>query len=256
MKKLLQKRRINEFIIFLSYIFLPKNKNKKVVIFAQGRTGSTVLEKLLDSTGYFSSNGEILGASWILFPYMYVEGLSKLKSNNNFLFHVKIYHLNRDRRFKVNPEKFLRKLHKNGWTIIYLKRENKLNHVISTWLAEQRNLYHLTNNASTINKPSIIDKTPTEVLNGIKQRKYFDEQEQEVLKNIPHIKIVYEKDLQSPEVHQKTVNKILNKLNLPPKKASTSLKKIVTKKQSEILKNYDEICEVLKKEGFDNYIEN
>ena len=35
-------------------------EKRRVVIFAQGRTGSTLLEDILCSSGYFSANGELL----------------------------------------------------------------------------------------------------------------------------------------------------------------------------------------------------
>ena len=51
----------------------------RVVIFAQGRTGSTLLESLLCSTGHFFKNGELLnndtGKNEIIFPTQYIRGL-------------------------------------------------------------------------------------------------------------------------------------------------------------------------------------
>ncbi len=44
-------------------VFSPAPKTQRVLIFAQGRTGSTVLESLLVSTRRFEERGEMLGAN-------------------------------------------------------------------------------------------------------------------------------------------------------------------------------------------------
>ena len=100
----------------------------RAVIFAQGRTGSTLLESLLCSTGHFFKNGELLnndtGKNEIIFPTQYIRGLSKWESDSNFIFHVKIYQLTRDRKRPVDPTTFMETLCKEGFKVIYLRRNN------------------------------------------------------------------------------------------------------------------------------------
>ena len=126
-----------------------KRKNssqKKVVIFGQGRTGSTLLESLISSTGYFDGSGELLAPTGkeIKYPYYYISGLSK--KSKNFLFHLKVYHLGRDREKPVDAKNFIKKLYKDGWYIIFLERQNVINHAFSNVIAEQRKSYHRTTN--------------------------------------------------------------------------------------------------------------
>lgn len=105
------------FSYILNYVKKPKRSSSvRVVIFAQGRTGSTLLENLLCSTGYFRQNGELLNTSRgeVLFPLQFVNEISKWKPQENFIFHVKIYQLTRDRKRPLDPAFFLETLYKDG----------------------------------------------------------------------------------------------------------------------------------------------
>jgi len=103
------KHRRRELMAYLfNYISFAPPDSVRVVIFAQGRTGSTLLESLLCSSGHFKQHGELLEVSEgkILFPIHYIRGLSRWKSNENFIFHVKVYQLTRDRKRPVDPAPF------------------------------------------------------------------------------------------------------------------------------------------------------
>jgi LPS sulfotransferase NodH len=135
-----------EWLAYLAFYLNPYPPEQiRIVLFAQGRTGSTLLENLICSTNQFQENGELL--SWrnspfkrrFLLPYQYVCGLAKL-SKKNFIFHVKLYHLTEEQ--KIEPSFFLQKLAEAGWKIIYLHRENRVMHVISNFLAKKRQGYH------------------------------------------------------------------------------------------------------------------
>ncbi len=102
-----------EMISYYCYLFKKTPDSQiRVVIFAQGRTGSTLLEDLICSSGHFERNGELLNVNKgeILYPLPFILGLSRRKPNENFIFHVKIYQLKRDRRNPVDPAYFLNKL--------------------------------------------------------------------------------------------------------------------------------------------------
>lgn len=127
---------------YLAHYFLPKKKGIRVVIFAQGRTGSTLLESLICSTKHFKKGGELLGShgTRVKFPFQYISGLSRLAKKKNFIFHLKIYHLLRDRKDPIDPGLFLRRLQADGWEIVFLRRTNKLNHVLSNMIRVERGM--------------------------------------------------------------------------------------------------------------------
>ena len=122
----------------------PARGQVRAIIFAQGRTGSTLLENLLASTGHFAAQGEILScdAHEVKAPLAYVRAAAKRTAPRNVACHVKVYHLTRDRRRPVDPARFLRALHAEGWTIIQLRRRDILRHGLSTLVAEARGDFH------------------------------------------------------------------------------------------------------------------
>ncbi|MCP4553420.1 MAG: hypothetical protein GY834_15575, partial [Bacteroidetes bacterium] len=123
--------RIDRVVCYLFYFISLKRKDSlKVVIFAQGRTGSTLLEGLICSTGYIKEGGEQFRKSGIntKYPYEFITGFSNRFFVKRVIFHLKPHHLTKKRDKEYDPALFLQKLQKDGWKIIYLQRENKLNH--------------------------------------------------------------------------------------------------------------------------------
>jgi LPS sulfotransferase NodH len=233
-----------------------KPKQKKVIIFAQGRTGSTLLESLLSSTGCFESNGELLGhgmSKSIRFPLKYVLGKSKQSSSvKHFIFHLKIYHLIKDREKAVDPKWFLKELSDKGWFIIYLKRQNKLRHVLSTHTVKHRKGYHKT---SLSEKTTSFEVDVNEIVNSIKGRIEYDNLEKEAIKDLNVLELGYETHLQNSNVHQKTVDMILDFLNLKSNvSVSTNLKRINTIPINHLVSNYDSLHIALKNNDMLNYL--
>lgn len=242
-------------VAYLSYYLkIRKNNATRVMIFAQGRTGSTLLEDLLCSTSYFNKRGEILAAgtgSKIKYPYQYVNGLSKIRPNKNFIFHVKIYQLT-DRKRKVNPEDFLRRMEKKGWKIIYLKRLNKLNQVISYEISVIRKSHQKYDDK---NEEFSIRLDPVSVKNRIERRMNFERSEDEILENMDCLRLVYEDDLLNSNNHQDTVNRILDYIGLERRPCFTKLRKVNKSKQKDVIENYDEVINYLKEHKMLNFVE-
>lgn len=234
---------VEELNAYLNYYRFRNNHSTiKVIIFGQGRSGSTLLENLLASTGYFEERGELLGPrpNEIKNPYKYILGLAK--SSNNFLFHLKIYHLTRDRQNKKDCKVFLEKLYRDGWKIIFLDRRNKIEQTLSTHIAQHTQTYHKLN--VEIEKPLIkidIERFQREV----RERDQFRKEELEALSNIKYLQIYYEEDLKSNQNHQQTVDKILDFLNLERRPSSTNYHRINTYDSREIIINYDEFKEMV-----------
>lgn len=198
----------------LSYSF-SKNKDDrlKVLIFGQGRSGSTLLESLICSTGYFEKQGEILNKRYGEFkdPAKYVMGRARLSRSNSFICHVKIYHLTTDRKKPVSPEDFIKSLIDDGWKIIYLNRKNKVKQTLSNQVAKLRGSYHKFDDSK---EQYQITVDCQKFVQQIQYRYEYDEQEQQCLSGIPHYTVIYEDDLENGQNHQKTVDGILDFLAL------------------------------------------
>lgn len=232
-----------EILSYLSLLIKKKPKSIRVLIFAQGRTGSTLLESLLDSTGYFHGKGEVLGAlnESVIFPVAYIKGLARRFSNENIVCHVKIYQLDKDRiehgAKPADPKLFLEELNRDGWHIIALNRADKFDHYISGCIARARGSYHKFDDQS---EPLTISIDRSELTAGIRNRERLDREEKVALAGVPHLAIGYEKDLSTPELQQATLDRILCWLRLEPRPAHTKLRKINSNSGADLIANYEQ----------------
>lgn len=239
--------------ILAGFLF-PDTKKVKLLIFAQGRSGSTLLESLLCSTGYFSKQGEPLGIynHVLAQPSRFLMGFAKLKKGQNFLCHTKIYHLITPEVTFENPEKFVRTLHRKGWKVIFLERENTARQVISSHIADHRKVWHRVNEKEDHFEFTLdLGEFEKEVV----QRLEFLKQENQIVAQIPHLKLSYEQDLLDLDKQAETTAKVLAFVGLPPKPASTHLRKTTERKLSDVLTNYREYKELLHKKGWDRFLD-
>lgn len=248
--------RYQEATNYLANFILPVPSNQvRLMIFGQGRTGSTLLESLLCSTGYFREHGELLDPAQgeVLYPIQYIRGLSKRKARENLIFHVKIYQLARDRKSPVDPAVFLETLYKkDGWKVIYLQRKNKVMHALSNLIAKHRGNYHKLSDDKEEFK---IVVNCEKFVKRVNERFYFEKAEKKALANVEYHEVVYEEDLEKSDTHQNTVDRILTYLSLDNRKATTEYRKINTQSPKDLIVNYDEFVDCVVKQGWQEFLE-
>jgi len=246
--------RVSEFIAYIAYYLLPapRKPHLKVVIFGQGRTGSTLLESLLTSNNLLKPRGEILSNVMIevLWPLKFVEGRYKLE-NSNFIFHLKFYQLTYKRKKQLNPTKVIHRLYQNGWKIIYLRRENKVMHAISNIVAQNRGAYHKHDSSQeqlrfNVDLPKLEQYVKNRTLNA--------EIEPEMVKGLDFVEVIYERDLENASNHQQTADRVFEFLGLPSSPVKTSHKKVNSKNLRDIFLNYDEFLACAEKNGWTYYL--
>ncbi|MDN3204709.1 hypothetical protein [Algoriphagus sediminis] len=247
------RHKLNVAYLNLRSVLPPKNQNVKVVIYGQGRSGSTLLESLISSSGYFEEQGEIIRPYRRILgsPLAFVKGFANHYYKENFIFHVKDYQLSDEGLELIDPREFLHKLYKEGWKIVYLNRKNILRQSISKQIANQRNLFH-QHNDQNIEKSYQIDLEELEY--EIQLRMDYLKKERENLEGLKYEEVCYEEDLLDPRMHQKTINRLLDHFGLGPKKVSTSLKRTGKKPLEKQIKNYAEMVSFLKEKGWDYYL--
>jgi LPS sulfotransferase NodH len=218
----------------------PGTETKKILIFAQGRSGTTLFESLMCSTGYFTGYHEVLNTVTreVMWPTKYVRGLGRQTGKENIIIHVKPEHLGRARKRPVDAESFLKALHKDGWYFVHIERSDLLKQIISKYLAKARGSYHKTDEAA---EKISIHIPPEELLAQYQKRKSLLADEKAILAGFPHFQICYDTDLEKSGQHQKTVNRILNELGLPSQQVSTKLRKINAAATSDFLSNFEEL---------------
>jgi len=250
-------RYLSFYLNFLIF-WLPRPRTK-FIIFAQGRSGSTLLVDLLNSHPDIHCDDEILNVKAyhkIRFIKLYIKARSmvtKLNKKSVYGFHVKIYQLTDDHLI-LNPARFLKQLCSDGWIILYLKRNNILRQAVSNELAMQRRIYHLTkkDGGKKLGKVSVDCER---ILKMAEKRKDLLCQELEVLKDISHLTIEYEKDLLKEENHQKTADKIFQYLGLSSVQIDTSLSRTGKDNLDEVIENYVEFKNVIGKSEFAAYLD-
>ena len=230
------------------------NQPLRVVIFGQGRTGSTLLEDLLCSACDFRSKGELLTTARreVASPLRFVRGVAAWRRKKRLIFHVKPEHLTRNRKRPVDPAAFMEALHAEGWKILHLRRRNKVRHCLSGFVAQYRGHYHT------------LDSEPDDVRLRIDCQKFVrkmkvrlgaDEIERASLANVPYHEVIYEDDLERAESHQATVDRVLAYLALPPGTTSTRHRRNNPQTPPELIVNYDEFIACLTRHGWQTYID-
>ncbi|MEM7702575.1 MAG: hypothetical protein AAF251_11610 [Pseudomonadota bacterium] len=236
---------------YWSYLTSGSAPSKKVLIWAQGRTGSTVFENLLASTGYFSQTGELLSREYdnvkVRYPIAFLKGTSRFAPHENFVCHVKIYQLLEDRKRQgcapVEPAEFLQSLKEDGWQFVYVRRRDKFQHFLSGELAKARGAYHKFD-AQPEDFTIRLERDRIET--AIARRNRWDQREQAALENIEYFPVVYEDNLSSVEAQKETIRRVLEFLDLPYREPKTRMKKINSRGPHEIIENYAEVQDWLK----------
>jgi LPS sulfotransferase NodH len=227
-------------------IFWSNYPEKKFLIFAEGRGGSSLLVDLLNSHPDIYCDGEIFNAESngkIWFPRLYLESrtrVTRLAKKSVYGFKVKYTQLVLHQEFKKD---FIKTLHNSGWKIIYLKRNNYLKATISTILAEKRGFYH--QKGIKLNNLEKIKINVEELYQKAKGRERSAKLEEDWLIGTDYHFVIYENDLLNPDMHQRTANKIFQFLEIPNSEISTNFKKVSTGDLSLDIENFDEVKDYL-----------
>jgi len=240
----------------LAYLpFWPAPANK-FVVFGQGRTGSTLLVDLLNSSDDIHCDREIFNVfhftgEKIRNPLSYVIGRSKRFSDKVYGFKVKIYQLKEDHKVHSIRD-FLSGLEAQGYRIIYLSRENVLQHAYSNVKRALTGVTHVRDEGPSKGK---IRLPVSDFMSEISLRLRFRTEELEVLKGFTYLHLSYERDLLQGEVHLNTINTVRKYLGLKSvNEVKSRYHKITDKSLAEEIANYDEVVAALQEAKLDSYI--
>lgn len=208
--------------------------DQRFVIFAQGRSGSTLLADLLNSHPRIYCADEPL--TWTRRdPARYAAACSVGHRGDTYGFKVKIYQLTDAQQ--VDPGVFLQRMVADGWRVIHLQRRNVLRQALSAVVAEQRQVYHQFDSSG----PAPVRIDPPELLARTAQRVAFCRHEAEALEGIDHLALVYEDDLLDPATQQGAASRVFSYLGLEDVPASTELRKIADRSLQRVVANADEV---------------
>ena len=111
---------------------------RRFVVYGTGRSGSSLLVTLLDGNPAVKCAGELL-RPWHVAPHSYLVRHARQSQTLAWGFKLLDYHVaevhHRDRA------RFLRRLHRDGFSIIYLERERHFPQAISHMVASMRDVW-------------------------------------------------------------------------------------------------------------------
>lgn len=213
----------------------------KFMIFAQGRTGSTLLTSLLDSHPDILCDREIFYYPK-LFPYAYAERRARASGAAAYGFKVKIYQL--PHMFGVTAPQFLDRFEEMGYKIIYLQRKNIVLHSFSNEFAMETKAHHFKAGDKERNVRFAIP--PDRFLRSCTFRLNVLQDELRNLEGRDYLNITYEDDLQPKAGTWDALSeKIIPFLGVTPGKLSTPIRKSVQKPPSAYLENVEALHDAL-----------
>ncbi len=225
---------------------------KNVLIFGQGRSGTTLFENLMISTGHFTGRHEVLNTVTreVLRPTPFVRGLGRLTPGQNVILHIKPEHLGRARRKRgpVDARAFLEAMIADGWNIVHIQRRDILRQLMSKYLAKARGAYHKTDDTE---EEIRIEVPEAEFIAQYERRRGLLAQEDALLEALPNLRLSYEEHLEQPEAHQRTIDATLAGLGLDSRPVSTRLRKISKGSPARFLANHAALQSAFIARGWD-----
>lgn len=226
----------------------PKSR---FVIFAQGRTGSSLLTRTLNEHSEITCRDEILGRPRLL-PIRFVNNTSRMAKTIAFGYHTKIYQLTERQRVS-DVGKFLRGQYAQGWKIIYLWRENALRHVVSNCYANAIGSYHQYQSEAPP-KNIRLSIEANRMIKGIELRLKIRGAERRALAGLPHLKICYEADLQGPSQQAATFQRVQEYLGVSNETLVPKLRKMVHQDLADLIDNFEDISRALRGTKYEKFL--
>lgn len=249
--------KVKKFFKNILFLFFSKSNTKaKFIIFGRGRSGSTLLVELLNNIENINCEGEILKYK-VFYPIRYILGRSFFFTKGGVYGCKILSYQIRDIQKIDNANNFIKKLHSEGFKIIYLKRRNIVKHAISN-IRARTFAFHTTNlNTNPIeNKIRINCQDLKEWLTHSENLLSY---ELEALKGVPFIEIIYEDDLLNDESKIMTIHKISEFFGLKIDNnviLSNTIRKISSDNLKFSIENISEVCNYLKDTQYEIYLEN
>ena len=217
----------------------------RFIVFGQSRSGSTLVQELLNSHPQICCEGELLNPEWgylgrgpvrefsRLFPAPYLNHRARARGLPNYGCKLMPYHL----RFPVSA---VRRLVTHGWKIIHVHRRDVPRQSLSKLVAEATGRWHSRSDQLSPLTGSVT--IPVEaLLREIQKRRQIGEMEKQVMAQIPHFPVCFETDLQGASDRDVTFGHLFTYLKVEPAAVYTTLVKTHDLPDEQFIANYDEI---------------
>lgn len=207
-----------------------------VIVYAQGRSGSTLLGDLLGCHPEIVYEDEILYDP-VRFPRAFVLAQRARHPRSWYAFHVKPYQLSEDQRV-ADQARWLRSMARLGWRIVHLRRTNLVHQVLSNARAQAAGTYHARHPGQRLGP---IEVDPAAVLEHVGRRYRMWSIEDDALAGLRHVSLIYEDDLLPEDARQPALDRVFDHLGLPRVPVSTDLRRLGADHLEDLVANADEL---------------
>ena len=223
----------------------------KFLIFGRGRSGSTLLTKLLDSHDDIACYGEILRYRSIA-PGLQLRLALDVAPARVAGCKMLSYQMRTIHGMPTNS-RFLHDLADQGVQIIYLKRTNLLRHAISNLYARKRGAYHSSDRKA--DKAATVTILPEEIEAWMDGSAALNDYEQAVLAGVPHTSLTYEGDLSNEEDQMRTYRRLLDQFGLPYTEPKIALRKVTPSDMTQIIENHATLIPALQNSKYGHFLD-
>lgn len=233
----------------------------RFVIFTSGRSGSELLASLLDSHPRVHCDGEVLAI-----PRQFRAAFVRGRAVRATLAHrfgrpgPDVYgwklitnHLRWYPEIFPDPSAFLGQYARPPGLLITLRRADLLNQTLSLLHAEHSQFHFQAGEATPR-----FEAFAVEPENLVSQLYYYENDEQwlvETVGNLPHLGLVYEDDLATPDAQQATADRIFERLGLPPAKVDPQLVPVAPPDPRDRISNYGEVAAALRGTRYESLLD-
>lgn len=216
-------------------------ERRRFLIFAQGRAGGTLLGTLLDDHPDVRCEGEVLYRP-VALPRTWCHAGRARNRGVVYGCRVKIYQLTAFQRVR-DPHRWLQSMHRLGWQIVYLRRDNLLRQVLSGAVLSATGVFHRTVDDQTAATRVHVDLPTT--LELLDVRASILDDEATALRGLPHLELHYERDLLTAEAQAATMPRVFEFLGLEDQPVGSPLRRTGTSRLSDQVENYEELARAL-----------
>lgn len=243
--------------VLASSVIKPANRSAhKFLILCRARSGSTLLTQLLNAHEDVACGREVM-ARRVLFPRSYLNRLARKSVTPAYGAKLLSYQMVQVQRL-ADPAGFLRDLAVDGFRFIHVERDS-FSQTLSLRMAQQSRVFHQSTRTDVGKKSwqrgsDSATHAPVEIdiedfARRLEWSRMLMDYERHCLRDLPHLKISYETDLQSQEAQQATANRIFDFIGVPQASVSGGVKKLLPTDPRAVIANYDTLAQHLRDKG-------
>jgi len=230
---------------------LPQNGQRRFVIFGDGRTGSTLLTRLLANHPLIHCDDEILH-DWRTFPAHWVRDRAAAAAGTVYGFKLLTYQLTDVLCLPwARASGFLDWLQANGFLLIYLTRENRVEHALSQISARVRGFHRRTGDPRARRK---IRVDRDDLFGWLEQIEMRERDNRALLDGRDFLSLEYGRDLCREPAWQGTVARVCDFLGIPPAAASADLEKVNLGTLEDIVENAADVRHYLEGTPYQRFL--